>query len=41
MDGIAQQTRVLTRAALAAADAATAPAWAAGSDFRPVPGGSR
>jgi hypothetical protein len=41
MDGIAQQTRVLTRAALAAADATAAPAWAAGSDFRPVSGGSR
>jgi len=33
MDGIAQQTRVLTRAALAAADGATAPTWTAGSDF--------
>jgi Zn-dependent M28 family amino/carboxypeptidase len=36
MDGITQQARVLSRAALAAADAPTAPAWAAGSDFRSV-----
>jgi Peptidase family M28/PA domain len=41
MDGIAQQVRVVTRAALAAADAPAAPIWASGSDFRPVPGGSR
>jgi len=34
MDGIAQQTRVLARAVLAAAVAPTAPAWAATSDFR-------
>ena len=36
MDGITQQARVLSRAALAAADAPTAPAWVAGSDFRPA-----
>jgi Zn-dependent M28 family amino/carboxypeptidase len=34
MDGIAQQVRVLVRAALAAADAPLAPVWAATSDFR-------
>jgi hypothetical protein len=36
MEGIAQQTRVLTRAVLAAAEAPAAPAWVAGSDFRPA-----
>src|SRR5262249_8146280 len=41
MDGITQQIRVLARAALAAADAPAAPAWAAGSEFQPVPGGGR
>ena len=34
MDGIAQQARVLVRAALAAADASAAPVWASTSDFR-------
>jgi hypothetical protein len=37
MDGITQQTRVLARAALAAADAPSPPAWAASSEFRPAP----
>ncbi len=39
MDGIAQQTRVLARAALAAANAPAPPSWAATSDFRSAPGG--
>jgi Zn-dependent M28 family amino/carboxypeptidase len=39
MDGIVQQTRVLARAALAAADAPAPPSWAATSDFRSAPGG--
>lgn len=39
MAGIAQQTRVLARAALAAANAPAPPSWAATSDFRSVPGG--
>ena len=34
MDGIAQQARVLARAALAAANAPSAPAWAPASEFR-------
>jgi len=39
MDGIAQQARVLVRAALAAADTRSPPAWAPTSDFRsPDPG---
>lgn len=41
MDGIAQQARVLVRAAVAAADADRAPSWAAGSDFRPPSGAGR
>ena len=39
MDGIAQQARVLVRAALAAAETRSPPAWAPTSDFRsPDPG---
>jgi Zn-dependent M28 family amino/carboxypeptidase len=34
MDGIVQQVRVLVRAALAAADAPSAPVWASTSEFR-------